>query len=763
MRIRSLWLLGLGLSLGAAAIAACGGDEVSVFVGAPEAGPDPVPDPPPFGGTDGGLADGSIGSIDISPKNAVIDVVSGAPLPSLQYTATSGGAPVSVAWSIDRGELGTITVNDGLLKPRGTLGGKARVIASVGGKTIGTDVTIRVKVVQNGPAASSVDAGVDSGEGAGGRGGVGGNPEGASVPPAVLAVLRGTATADPGLKWVYPYDATVWPRGILAPQLQWTAGAQGDYDALMIRVAETNFSFEGTYAKNGSSFVNHPLPQSVWQAIAQSNEGEEVSVSLTFAKNGAAYGPIVEKWKIASAPLKGTVYYNSYGTKLASNFSGALGPVSAFGAATLGIRAGASDPILVAGDNRPVEGCRVCHSVSSNGASLITQRRYGGDNLYSAYDLQTKAETTMTPNGGVYSWPAMYPDGKLFFSDSSSMDGSSATPSALYDVPTGTGPVSVTKKMVTGLQAGLRAATPAFSHDGKALAFNLFGGVPGANAKTLSYMTFDKSTLSFGPVTNLVTPGSNNAALWPSFLPDAKSVVYQVETRFNGRDFGGTRGGPSCEAVGGCTNTNDTGTRAELWWVDLATKTPVRLDKLNGQGYLPTGPNTHGSDETLNYEPTVNPVPSGGYAWVVFTSRRLYGNIATINPWQSDPRYTDISSNPTTKKLWVAAVDLNAPPGTDPSHPAFYLPAQELLAGNMRGFWVVDPCKTEGNGCETGDECCGGYCRPGPAGGDGGGALVCSNQIPTCAQEFEKCTSAADCCGTRLQCINDRCATSGPR
>ena len=30
---------------------------------------------------------------------------------------------------------------------------------------------------------------------------------------------------------------------------------------------------------------------------------------------------------------------------------------------------------------------------------------------------------------------------------------------------------------------------------------------------------------------------------------------------------------------------------------------------------------------------TVNPVPSGGYAWVVFTSRRMYGNVATINPW----------------------------------------------------------------------------------------------------------------------------------
>ena len=68
-------------------------------------------------------------------------------------------------------------------------------------------------------------------------------------------------------------------------------------------------------------------------------------------------------------------------------------------------------------------------------------------------------------------------------------------------------------------------------------------------------------------------------------------------------------------------------------------------------------------------------------------------------------------------KLWVAAIDLNAPAGTDPSHPAFYLPAQELLAGNSRGYWVVDPCHVDLTSCETGDECCGGFCRPAP--GDG--------------------------------------------
>ncbi len=110
---------------------------------------------------------------------------------------------------------------------------------------------------------------------------------------------------------------------------------------------------------------------------------------------------------------------------------------------------------------------------------------------------------------------------------------------------------------------------------------------------------------------------------------------------------------------------------------------------------------------------------------MVFTSRRLYGNQLTEVPWLSWPPDYDTTSlaQATVKKLWVAAIDLNAPPGTDLSHPAFYLPAQEILAGNSRGFWVLDPCKQNGQACQTGDQCCNGYCE---ADGEGG-ALVCAS------------------------------------
>ena len=68
--------------------------------------------------------------------------------------------------------------------------------------------------------------------GFGGIGGVGGEGEGGPVDPGTLTVLQSTPTADPSITFLYPYDETVWPRGILAPLLQWNPGSRSP-DALI--------------------------------------------------------------------------------------------------------------------------------------------------------------------------------------------------------------------------------------------------------------------------------------------------------------------------------------------------------------------------------------------------------------------------------------------------------------------------------------------------------------------------------------------------
>ncbi|HEY3594426.1 MAG TPA: hypothetical protein VGL13_11150, partial [Polyangiaceae bacterium] len=257
-------------------------------------------------------------------------------------------------------------------------------------------------------------------------------------------------------------------------------------------------------------------------------------------------------------------------------------------------------------------------------------------------------------------------------------------------------------------------------------------------------------------------PSSPACVGFPSFLPTNNALLVQLTLMACGT--GATAGNTSFgQYVGTSKAPGAPGLPSEIWWTDVASSQQHRLDALNGYNsdgtsYLPAGPNGHGADTKLNYEPTVAPTASGGYAWVIFTSRRMYGNVATIDPFSSDPRSYDYLHQVTTKKLWVAAVDLNAPPGTDPSHPGFYLPAQELQSGNARGFWVLEPCRNDGASCEFGDQCCGGYCQP--AGGNGN--LVCANTSTTCSRIGDKCTVDKDCCDVNALCINSVCSLSNP-
>jgi hypothetical protein len=112
----------------------------------------------------------------------------------------------------------------------------------------------------------------------------------------------------------------------------------------------------------------------------------------------------------------------------------------------------------------------------------------------------------------------------------------------------------------------------------------------------------------------------------------------------------------------------------------------------------------------------------------------------------------------TSKKLWVAAIDLGAEPGSDPSHPPFYLPAQELYAGNSRGFWSPEPCREDGQSCATGVQCCGGHCQQDEAG------LVCGSQASECSPLFDRCDLDADCCDApgNASCINSVCTAPQP-
>ncbi len=738
-------------------------------------------------GDDGGpvFPDGGFGSdtgtsdaphvFDVTPSALqTITVTAGQSMPTVVFSATLDGRPTAVAWGIDRGEVGKVGAGpspQGIFTPTGTTGGLVTVVAGLNGQTLKRQVFVQITSTQSGATAGETgQVATTPGQltAGGGVGGVGGEGLGAMVTDtATLTALQsptnnGQAQA---LSLLYPYDKTVFPRGLLAPLLQWS-WTVGDADAIQIHLETTSksYSWTGTFARpailaqTGGKFIRHPIPQDVW-AMATNTAGgpspnmmtDRLVVTLVVARAGQAYGPITETWTIAPARLAGTVYYNSYGTQLVKNSTDNDFNGRQYGAAVLGITEGATGPSVVAGtaSNLSGTGCRVCHVVSAGGSKLIAQH---GDAYArtSAYDLRNNnAETPLTGYDDLFGWAGLSQDGTLALTNAADL-AAAAPASQLYAFP----PTSNVPISVTGVPANLKAGTPTFSGDTKHVAFDFLGGTIGTatgNGTQLVSLDFDNATKTFSNLRVLATMPSGKRAGFPSFLPTNDGVVFHYQINPSNHRY----------------NTWH-GATAQIWWSDLGTGNAIPLYQLNGlnpggaSAYIPTGPNNHTTDTNLNYEPTVNPVASGGYVWVIFTSRRLYGNAATIDPWTSDPRSYDSTTlaNVTPKKLWVAAIDLNAPAGTDASHPAFYLPAQELLAGNARGFWVLDPCKPDGQSCMSGDQCCNGYCEP----GNGDAGLVCTNVPPntSCSRPQEKCTTAADCCDAQNTCVGGFCAVPPP-
>jgi hypothetical protein len=777
----------LVFGLAAAAVAAaCGsGSGQSYTPGGPDAATDATTDttgPAPDGGDSGGDESPSLGLEDAGPTTLSIKpampaasvtiaggVVSTTPV-ALQAIATNdnGSAPVPASWSFDRAELGAIVASTGVFTASGNLSGTGNVTATWNGLTATAPLAVSILSIQNGGPGvpdGGAEAGASDG-GAGGIGGVGGNGPGGPVSSGTQTLLTGTATPPTSaqqLGWLYPYDQTVWPRGLLPPLLQWqtTIGVTGVY----VHMTEQGYEFQGFYA--GSALVNQPVDATAWLQATYGNGGDKLHVEITVTDGTTAYGPIAEDWIVAPGVLQGTVYYGSYNSRLAGASNGAV----------LAIQPGATAPnIAIPGTGGS---CNVCHEVSADGATLFMQNNTAAEGYAngSSYDLTdggsviatyTGTATDGTTNNRKFLWSAVYPDGTFAMANSQYTREAYAGDSVLFKRSDGT------QIATTGWTTAVTSAvTPTFSPDGRTLAFNYWTGTatngvtPGAGHNLVA-MDFDCGAADGGTGCTETPPYSfaNLRQLysdttrypgWPAFLPDGTGLVFH-DTLLPGYE------GPNCGTggSGNCWLTTWEGAEAEIWWTNVPVSgsvippSPVRLDMLDGlnagTSYLPTN-TEHPDDTVLNYEPTVNPIASGGYYWVVFTSRRMYGNVAA-----GDPYDTGDGTYPIPKKLWVAAVNIGGTPGMDTSHPAFYLPGQELNAGNLRGFWVVNPCQQNGTSCLTGDQCCNGFCRP-----DDAGTLVCTTQPPGCSNEYEKCTTTADCCGQAqgYTCLNGYCASPG--
>ncbi len=640
------------------------------------------------------------------------------------------------------------------------------------------------------------------------------NPAGLSE-SEVERLVAGGPLGD--LKWLYPYDGTVFPRGTLAPAVMWNGNA--GTDALYLRIKSQRFEYKtvlrpsatpGLWLPFGASSLEPPdrnlealtgvalqlgqtltgirptqllIPKDVWDLAGQMSlgKGDPFTLELTERVNGQVRGPLKSRIYIAQATLKGSVYYSSCLSAMQGE-----DPVASFfsGGKVLRIPAGSRAELVLSSPGQVDGRCQGCHSVSANGARLIAQSSQLGSSFTGflsgdvsglldglatrgldllgqgmSYQLDSAGRPdsfmgrAVGPNA---SYGALYPDGSKYLSTSGQIDSGLA--------------------ILMGSPSSLFLPPPATLYDAQTGAVTGNTGVPASaampmfspdgtllvfndaavnDARSLVVMDYD-TKLHKGSRRRILLEEDPTGAIrpgWPFVLPDNRAVVF---TRTDDSAFSGS--GSSSIFANAVQNVSG----MELFGGLKLFTSDLYIADLASRKVTPLakamGFNTPGdfaSDAT----------------YLPFGAEDLHRNFfPTVSPvaaggyfWVFFDSYRHYGSLGVQRQLWGFAVDIRADGNytADPSHPPFYLPGQEFGSSNHRAFAALDRCRPDGAPCRTGIDCCAGACSL-PSGSSFELSVptgTCSQRPPDrCAKRDEHCSSSADCCNANDSCINGFCA-----
>jgi hypothetical protein len=561
-----------------------------------------------------------------------------------------------------------------------------------------------------------------------------------NLSPQQLQTLAQAGMSSGSSRWLYPDDRTVFPRGLHAPLLQWDMPVA---EAVQIKLSSMLFEYQGCFPGGMTSQL--AIPQAIWERAGDQSRGQPdpLTIELTLLASGSVVKLPKLTLIFALANLKSAIYYNTYGSLKASSM-GLIGGV------VMRVVPGKDEPDVFLSAPSPATHCVGCHSVSADGSRMVAEVHLQpgtAEGPSASFDLTKVGLGTNPPplqaNLNRAGFAGLYPDGSVYLTTARLGPGpiGSLLGLPVGNVPGTFGPeISKLYDTNTGAEipnSGVHeyAYMPMFSVDGKVVVFNHMDTSGVTAGHSLAVMDYDHASKKFSKLKQVFNDPVNFPA-WPFFLPDVVEKSQEFEVRLGKRivfQVGATPDFTTQEQPIGLTPHP-----SDLWWLDVDSGKAAPLNRANGldaQGkiYLPYGER----DAHKNYIPTVSPVAAGGYFWVFFSSKRNYGNAFIADPPEL---------NSEGKKIWVAAIDINAPPGTDPSHPAFFLPGQELESGNIRAFAALEPCRENGSMCTSGIDCCCGFCTEGK----------CACKVE-CAKLDERCTTAADCCDKTLSCIGGFC------
>jgi hypothetical protein len=589
-----------------------------------------------------------------------------------------------------------------------------------------------------------------SGNGSGGRGSGGSSGSGAGAPDASSAMGAVTAPDCPGcsplpanappcaggtppIDIVYPNDGVLVPPNMNVMSVQWTpyggpftrfevdfSNSITDVRVVTKCATQTMDTGQPPMPSGGCELIIDPQ---TWATLAHANrDGDPVTITVRGTTDGTCASSSTASVHVSFAreDVLGAIYY--WKSTVTPNGVGGQIWVKSFGDSVPEQQVTGMGGDLAAS-------CNGCHSLSRDGSRMVVYSDDDdSDDEYGDVTGSLLDMTTKTAIGTAYAGRGTgQPPG---FSTLTPDRSSYVTSNGLGMAPTNawtlwSGNAGNQLSTVNVGNAGERPTMPDWSPDGKSVIYVLpntvgswdqggggrggggggggFGGgagggrndddhVFGGSLYTLPYM----GNGQFGaPAPFLMSGGENN--YYPSYSPDGQFVVF--DRAAHDTSVGTIDGCNGTAPQRSCPNDSFSNPAARVMLVANATgSAPIDLENANGS---PAGSPVPLSNSWPRWSPFLQQYKGNLLLWIAFSSTRDYGvRVRNHKPGMyqcypadsfedpGSPHRMPFAAECEQPQLWMAAINLSAASGTDPSRVAFWLPFQDITTHNHTPQWT---------------------------------------------------------------------------
>jgi hypothetical protein len=586
---------------------------------------------------------------------------------------------------------------------------------------------------------------------------------GCTFPPKTAAACGAGA---PAITIVYPPDGVLVPPNMNVMSVQWTPfGAYKQFEVDFTN-AITDTRIVTQCSQQTSDTGQPPMPSGgcelivgaqLWSFLASANRGgDPVTITVRGTTDGAcaSSSAAATHLEFAEDDLRGAIYY--WKSTVTAVGTGGQIWVKSFGDANPEQQVTGLGGALAAS-------CNGCHVLSRDGQRMVvysddndSDDEYG-DVTGSVIDMTTKMAigmayagrgtgqppgfSTFSPDHALYltsnGLPTPPPNTFAFWSGNAGTAGPTATlgaatdrptmpdwspdgKSVVYVLPTTVGawdqPMMTMSTTTTGGGGGGRGGGRGPRSDDD----HVFGG-------SLYVVPYAGNQMLGTPAPFIRSAGENN--YYPSYSPDGTFIVFDRaphNTTVPTIDGCLTMPNPLCP------NDSFSNPAARLMLSPAGGGGPVDLQAANGS---PAAAPVALSNSWPRWSPFVQTYKGNRLLWVAFSSTRDYGirvrnhQTGMYQCYPADsfavpgaPHGQAFAALCQQPQLWMAAINLSATGGADPSRVAFWLPFQDITTHNHTPQWTqqvataapppASMCIPTGNSCLNNPAaCCSGSCN----------------------------------------------------